>query len=284
MTSKRQKGGAFVMKDRYSVEELLEIMAFLRSEEGCPWDRVQTHESIQGNFLEEAYEAVDAIRKGDPQLLKEELGDVLMQVVFHSGIAGDAGQFDFDDVVSGICRKLISRHTHLFGEDTATTPDMVLHTWEKNKRLEKGFRSAGEAMEDIPRSLPALIRSFKLQKKAADVGFDWPSVDGARDKMAEELAELLEEVDKGDKIRAAEEAGDLLFAVVNVLRILGIDPESALSGSSERFIRRFRLMEELAGTSPDSFSGMSLEEMDSLWNEAKKTLASDERTANYEIG
>lgn len=266
MTEKRTGPERFQLKDHYSCHELLDLMAFLRSEEGCPWDRVQTHESIQGNMLEEAYEAVDAIQSRDPVKLKEELGDVLMQVVFHAGIAEEAGSFDFDQVVAGICRKLITRHSHLFGEDVAESPGQVLKTWEKNKRLEKGFVSVTESMRDLPRGMPALTRALKLQKKAADVGFDWPSIEGAREKILEETGEFFTELDRGDKARASEEAGDLLFAVVNSMRIMGLDPEAALTGCSERFIRRFETMEDLA---EGPLAGMTLAEMDGLWDRAK---------------
>ena len=264
----------FTIKESYDLDELRAIIAFLRSEEGCPWDRVQTHESIQGNMLEEAYEAVDAIQSGDPGKLLEELGDVLMQVVFHADIAEEAGDFTFDELVSGICRKLISRHTHLFGSDRAETPELVLRTWEKNKRKEKGHRRIADGMRDLPRGMPALIRAYKLQKKAADVGFAWPSLDGAQEKVQEEYGEFLAEIDRGDEARTREEAGDLLFAVVNILRLLSIDPEAALTGCSERFIRRFSAMEEAAGR---PLAGMTLEEMDALWEEAKRGEAAGGR-------
>ncbi len=286
---------AFTLKERYSVEELLAIMAFLRSDDGCPWDRIQTHESIKGNLIEEAYEAVDAIRQRDTSRLCEELGDVMMQVVFHAQIADESGAFDFEDVVSGICRKLISRHTHLFGDDVATTPSDVLDTWEKNKREEKGHDSIVQELKDVPISLPALMRSYKLQKRAARIGFDWPTIDGAREKIAEETEELFDEVSKathGDGMRGErvgvdfeslspdvqsrmkeqifDEAGDLLFAVVNVLRILRVDPEEALNTASEKFIRRFEKMDEIARDNNLILEEMSLEEMDQLWNEAKE--------------
>ncbi len=273
MTEAMADKETFTLKETYSMEELLAIMRFLRSDQGCPWDREQSHESIQGNMLEEAYEAVDAIQSKDPDKLAEELGDVLMQVVFHAGIAQDAGHFDFDQVVSGICRKLISRHSHLFGSDQAHTPQEVLRTWEKNKQKEKGFDSISQSMRDMPRGMPALTRALKLQKKAANVGFDWPSLDGAREKILEEAREFFLEIDRDDKARAAEEGGDLLFAVVNSLRMLGIDPEAALTGCSQRFIRRFEAMESMA-QSP--LADMSLEEMDGLWDQAKAEEAEED--------
>jgi tetrapyrrole methylase family protein/MazG family protein len=272
------------LKERYAVDELLAIMAFLRSDEGCPWDRVQTHESIKGNLIEEAYEAVDAIRQKDNAKLCEELGDVMMQVVFHAQMAKEAGNFTFDDVVSGICRKLISRHSHLFGDDVATTPHDVLDTWEKNKREEKGHDSIIQELQDVPISFPALMRSFKLQKRAARIGFDWPTIDGAREKIVEETDELFDEVNKAmrdvgsegdlsktfERERIFNEGGDLLFAVVNVLRMLEIDPESALNATSEKFIRRFIMMDELARENNQILEEMSLDEMDQLWNKVKE--------------
>ncbi|HPY63596.1 MAG TPA: nucleoside triphosphate pyrophosphohydrolase [Bacillota bacterium] len=270
------------------MDELLAIMAFLRSDEGCPWDRIQTHESIKGNFIEEAYEAVDAIRQKDADKLCEELGDVMMQVVFHAQIAKEAGNFTFADVVSGICHKLISRHSHLFGDDEATTPHDVLDTWEKNKREEKGHDSIVQELQDVPISFPALMRSFKLQKRAARLGFDWPTIDGAREKIAEETNELFDEVNKAmrddsfgvgsegdssetfERERIFNEGGDLLFAVVNVLRMLEIDPESALNATSEKFIRRFVMMDELARENNQTLEEMSLDEMDQLWNKVKE--------------
>ncbi len=275
----------FSLKEHYSVDELLRIMAFLRSDAGCPWDRIQTHESIQGNFLEEAYEAVDAIQQKDAEKLCEELGDVMMQVVFHAQIAAEAGEFAFEDVVSGICRKLICRHSHLFGDDIATTPEEVLKTWEKNKRAEKGFDGIVQELKDVPKAMPALTRSFKLQKRAARVGFDWPTVEGARTKMMEEMQELFAEVDDARRMpphseadqarrndsqeRIAEEAGDLLFAVVNVLRMLHVDPEAALNNASGKFIRRMTKMDEMARAAGARLEGMTLEAMDQLWNQAK---------------
>ena len=267
MSKPEQKDDTFTLKEHYSFGELLTIMAFLRSDEGCPWDRAQTHESIAGNMLEEAYEAVVAIGMNDPAALQEELGDVLMQVIFHSDMAE---AFTIRDVISGICRKLISRHTHLFGDDQADTPEKVLRTWEKNKQIEKGFLSVSDSMRDVPRGMPALTRAFKIQKKAANVGFDWTSVDGAMRKIEEELAELFVEVEKGDKKRTEEEAGDLLFTIVNILRLLDLDPETALTGCTERFIGRFSTMEEEAEKGDVKLSDLDLDELEALWVMAKK--------------
>lgn len=274
----------FTVKDRYTIEELRTIMAFLRSENGCPWDKVQTHDSIKKNLLEEAYEAIDAIDSGIPDRLADELGDVLMQVVFHAQMASEQGEFDFDTVVSGICRKLISRHTHLFGEDKADTPEAVLDNWEKNKLKEKGLQNQSQVLQDVPRSLPALQRGFKVQQKAAQVGFDWDTPEGPRAKITEELAEI-EEIHAHTQAMVASgqmtsehagrevaaEVGDLLFAVVNYARHLKVQPEIALTRTTDKFIRRFAQMEVLAAEDGAELDELSLTELDALW-EAAKTL------------
>ena len=276
------KSDTFTVKDRYSLDELRTIMAFLRSENGCPWDKVQTHDSIKKNLLEEAYEAIDAIDSGIPDRLADELGDVLMQVVFHAQMASEQDQFDFDTVVSGICRKLISRHTHLFGEDKADTPEAVLDNWEKNKLKEKGLQNQSQVLQDVPRSLPALQRAYKVQQKAAQVGFDWDDPAGPRAKITEELAEI-EDILAHTKMLVAEnrmsaeqagreiaaEVGDLLFAVVNYARHLKVQPEIALTRTSDKFIRRFALMEVLAAEDGNELDEMSLSELDVLWEAAK---------------
>ena len=185
---------SFALKEHYTLDELLVIMAFLRSDKGCPWDRVQNHDSLRKNLLEEAYETIDAIDSGSPERLCDELGDVLMQIVFHAQIAREAGKFDFTDIITAISRKLISRHTHLFGDDHADTPDAVLENWEKNKKREKGLQTQSQVLTDVPRSLPALQRSYKVQQKAAQVGFDWDDPAGPRAKIDEELDEIEQSV------------------------------------------------------------------------------------------
>ena len=257
----------FVRKPRYGYDDLLEIIRLLRSPEGCPWDKVQTHESIRRGLLEEAYEAAEAIDTGDTALLKEELGDVLMQVVFHADIERDTGRFDMDDVCDGVVKKLLFRHPHVFGAAHEDSPESVLVSWDKLKRLEKGQKTTADALDAVARSLPGLWRAEKLQKKAADAGFDWLDVQGALDKLDEETAELHQAVaEQGD---IAGELGDVLFAAVKVGRFCGIDPEEAITLTCEKFIRRFRAMEQAALERGQSLEQLSLDEMTALWNGAK---------------
>ncbi len=273
----------FIVKDNYILQELLDLMAFLRSDHGCPWDRVQTHATLRKNLLEEAYEAIDAIDSGRPERLCDELGDVLMQVVFHAQLAMEAGEFTFDDVITAICRKLISRHTHIFGEDQADNPESVLENWEKNKRVEKGFASLSQVLQDVPKSLPALHRSFKVQQKAAQVGFDWPDASGPRGKIMEELDEIescISSCDQAvldgrlspaDASRALEdEVGDLLFSTVNYARHLKVQPEIALTSTTDKFIRRFSRLEEIAGQNGQQVETMGYEAQDQLWEQVKR--------------
>ena len=258
----------FTRKPRYGYDDLLEIIRLLRSPEGCPWDRVQTHQSIRRGMLEEAYEAAEAIDTGDTALLREELGDVLMQVVFHADIEKDAGRFTMDDVCDGVVKKLLFRHPHVFGDEQAETAETVPVSWEALKRQEKGQQTTADALDAVARSLPGLWRAEKIQKKAAGAGFDWRDVSGALDKLDEEVRELREAVAQGTNVQ--EELGDVLFAAVKVGRFCGIDPEEAVNGTCEKFIRRFRAMEEAAAAEGRGLSGMTLEEMTALWNRAKE--------------
>ena len=258
---------SFVMKEHFTVAELLDLMAFLRSDQGCPWDREQTHRSLRQNLLEEAYEVIDAIESGKPDRLCDELGDVLMQVVFHAQMAQEAGAFTFSDVVAAICNKLISRHTHIFGPDRAATPDAVIANWEKNKKREKGLDSQTQVLLDVPRAVPALQRSYKVQQKADQVGFDWDKADGPRQKIEEELAEIKE---ASNQDHLEDELGDLLFSVVNYARHLKVQPEMALNRSTEKFIRRFAALEARAEASNLKLGALSLSEMDRLWDDVKQ--------------
>ena len=259
----------FVRKPQYGYEDLLEIIRLLRSEDGCPWDKAQTHQSIRRGLLEEAYEAAEAIDNDDPMLLKEELGDVLMQVVFHADIESDAGRFTIDDVCDGVVKKLLFRHPHVFGSACEDSPESVLVSWDKLKRQEKGQKTVADSMDSVARSLPGLWRAEKLQSKAASAGFEWPDVQGALDKLEEEVGELRRAVEEGGDV--PEELGDVLFAAVKVGRFCACDPEDAVNGTCEKFIRRFRAVENGAAAQGREVSQLSLEEMTALWNEAKRS-------------
>lgn len=260
----------FQFKEKYSMEDLLKIMEILRSPQGCPWDREQTHESIRTCFIEETYEAVEAIDTGDSALLEEELGDVLLQVAFHAQMEAEAGGFDFSNVADGICKKMIVRHPHVFGDVQVDGSAEVLTNWDAIKKKTKSQKSQTEVLESVSVALPALMRSQKVQHKAAKVGFDWPDVGGALDKVGEELQELKEAMESGDQDHCREELGDLLFSVVNVSRFLNLDPEQSLSLACNKFIARFGQVERLAKERGVDMANSSLEELDRLWDEAKK--------------
>lgn len=252
---------------RWAADPLVEVMARLRGQNGCPWDLEQTHKSLRKYMLEEAYEVVEAIDSGEPDLLREELGDVLLQVVFHAQIAQERGAFDFRDVVAEITEKLLRRHPHVFGSGVARTPDEVTRTWEAIKRTEKGnTEEPRSALDGVPTSAPGLQRAYEVQRKAAKVGFDWGDLAGPVQKVHEELDELLAAAEPAQR---EGELGDLLFAVVNVARVLKIDPEVALTGTIATFIRRFRHMEVQASRMSRSLAEMTLREMDQLWDEVK---------------
>ena len=259
----------FQYKETYNISDLIHIMRILRTPDGCPWDRVQTHESIRQNFIEETYEAVEAIDKGDSPLLREELGDVLMQVIFHSLMEEEAGRFDFDDVCNDVCQKLIIRHPHVFGNIEADTPEEVLKNWDAIKMQTKSQKSTADSVDDVARSLPALMRAQKVQKRSAKSGMDFRSAEEAAQKVPEEQRELFAAIDSGDKAKIEEELGDLLFSVVNIARFAGVDAEQALYRSTDKFAKRFRAVETLAKergidmkNAPDSL-------IDSLWEEIK---------------
>lgn len=240
-------------------------MRLLRSPGGCPWDRAQTHRSIRENMLEEAYEAADAIDRGDMDNLKEELGDVLLQVVFHARMAEEAGAFTLDDVADGICKKLIYRHPHVFGTTEAADGPEALSVWDAQKRAEKGQKTAADALEGVARALPALTRAAKLQGKAAKAGFDWKDAAPALDKLSEELEEFQSAVRESSNVE--EELGDLLFAAVKAGRFAGVDGEMALQKACEKFIRRFRRVEQLAQGPLD---GLDVPALEALWRRAKE--------------
>jgi len=245
-------------------------MATLRGEHGCPWDKAQTQESLKAYILEEAYEVIDAIDRGNTSDLKEELGDLLFQIVFLCRLGEEQGMFNMEDVISTVCEKMIRRHPHIFGDTKAETVTQVLKNWEDIKREEKHVDSQTQSMLELPQSLPALIKALKVQEKAARVGFDWDKVDDALDKVYEEIDELKEvyKGSNGEKIN--EEIGDLLFAVVNVARFLEVNPELALRNATDKFIRRFNYVEQAAANSDKNLQEMTLTEMDELWEEGKK--------------
>jgi len=258
-----------------SIETLLSIMARLRGPGGCPWDREQTLLTLRPYVLEETYEVLEAIEGGDPREHCEELGDLLLQIVFQARLCEEVGQFTFADVADAISRKLVRRHPHVFGDAQVKDAEGVMRQWVALKKEEKAARGGGKSvLEGVPRQMPALARAERLTEKASRIGFDWPDAAGARAKVAEELAELDEAMAAGDPRRTEEELGDLLFSVVNLSRKLSLPPEEALRNAIGRFIARFEHVEqglERRGLSPGQ---ASLADMDALWNEAKVALAS----------
>ncbi len=259
----------FKEKPEYNFNDLVEIVKILRSPNGCPWDREQTHKSIRSNFIEETYEAVEAIDTDDTELLKEELGDVLLQVALHSEMESEKNTFTIDDVCDGICKKLIVRHPHVFGDVNADTTDQVLKNWDAIKMHTKSQKTQTQAMQSVSKALPSLMRSTKIQQKAAKVGFDWDNVDGAFDKLFEECSELKAAVNSNDRDNQREELGDVLFSVVNVARFLNIDSEHALYDACDKFTNRFSLVESLAKERGIDMKTASLSTLDSLWEEVK---------------
>jgi tetrapyrrole methylase family protein/MazG family protein len=261
----------FELKEKYDLNDFIALMALLRSENGCPWDAIQTHESIRRNLLEEAYEACEAIDEGDPEHLKEELGDLLMQVLFHSRMEEEIGSFNIQDVADAACQKLVRRHPHIFADAQVNSPDEVLDKWDEIKQIERGQQPPSSVMDSVAKSLPSLWLAEKVQGKAANVGFDWPEITGALEKIDEELSELRAAIDSGRGI--AEEIGDLLFSVVNVSRFVDVDPEMALSSSVDKFISRFRHMEYLAADRGQTLEQLSLDEMEELYQSSKSNEA-----------
>jgi len=258
----------FEYKNFYNIYDLENIIALLRSENGCPWDREQTHESIRRNFIEEAYEAVEAIDEENAEHLREELGDVLTQIVFHSRLEEEQGSFKLDDVADAVCKKLIYRHPHVFGSTEVENSAEVMVNWDELKRLEKKQPTTSSAMDSVAKSLPALWRAEKIQGKAKKAGFDWEDVSGALDKLFEEAGELKEAIASGEGID--EELGDLLFSAVNVARFTKTDPEEALHSACEKFIRRFKYIECEAEKMGRALNDMTLTEMDELYTKAKE--------------
>ena len=253
-----------------TMEGLLEIMVQLRKPQtGCPWDLQQDFHSIAPYTLEEAYEVVDAIEQGDERALQEELGDLLFQVVYHAQMAQETGWFDFDAVVASICEKLVRRHPHVFGGDIIKTAAAQTHAWELHKEKERGPQQS--ALDGVPLALPALTRADKLQKRASRVGFDWPTIHGVADKVEEELDELCDEINSNAGADAVmDEAGDLLFAAVNLLRHAGVDPEAALRQANQKFSRRFQMVEKLSEAAGSTVAETDLDTLDYYWDQAKE--------------
>lgn len=258
-----------MLKDKYEFSDLVDIMALLRSDEGCPWDRDQNHESLKKYLIEETYEVLEAIDLKDRDKLCEELGDLLLQIVFHAQIGREEGAFGINDVITAICRKMVLRHTHVFGEDRAETPDEVVDNWEAIKKKEKGIKDQTGVLKDVPTNLPALMRSYKVQQKAAQVGFDWDNIEDVFNKVDEEIMELKDVYKSKNVERISDEMGDVFFALVNLSRFLKIHPELALTGTINKFIKRFEYIEQESVKSGKRLEEMSLSEMDELWNKAK---------------
>ena len=247
--------------------ELIKIMSALRGEKGCPWDREQTRESLKPFIVEEAYEVLEAIDEKNQEAVKEELGDLLFQIVFQCQIAGEKGEFDMADVIGGIGKKMIARHPHVFGDaDYKTSAEVLVH-WEALKKLEGKQRDS--LLEGVPKTLPSLLRAHRLQDRAARVGFDWDKVDDVMKKLEEEIAEFREAMEKNNEDALEEELGDVLFMLVNISRFIGVNPEDALRKTISKFISRFRYIEMSAAEAGRTLSDMTLAEMDALWDEAK---------------
>lgn len=265
----------FTRKDKYNIEDLLHIMELLRGPGGCPWDAEQTHESIRKDFIEETYEVIEAINKNDKELLKEELGDVLLQVAFHTQIEKEENGFEFSDVCDGICKKLIERHPHVFGDINVSSTDEVLTNWDNIKRKSKGQKTQGSSMLKVPKELPALMRAQKIQSKAKKAGFDWDNIDGAFEALYSEIEELKSAMKNKDAEEIKNEMGDLLFSCVNVSRFLDVESEEALTLSNEKFIERYVMVEKLAEERNINMKETPIEELDELWKEAKIILGSN---------
>ena len=248
-------------------QQLLNIMEKLRGDGGCPWDKEQTRESLKPFILEEAYELIEAIESGDPEKMKEELGDLLFQIIFQCQVAKERKEFEISDVIEKITKKMITRHPHVFGEAEYRTSAEVIVQWEEQKKLEGKRRES--ILEGVPEALPSLLRAHRLQNRAASVGFDWNKVDDALKKLDEEVKEFKKALETKEKNEIGEELGDILFMLVNVSRFIGVNPEDALRKTIAKFISRFRYIEMKAADNGRKLSDMTLSEMDKLWEEAK---------------
>ncbi len=264
---KDQKIDNIVMESKkVAAERVLEVMNRLREE--CPWDREQTFESLRINTIEETYELVDALSAADMEGIKEELGDLFLHVVFYSKIAEEQGAFDFADVCNALCEKLIYRHPHIYSDVHADTPTQVKENWEALKMRKKNRQ--GGLLGGVPKSLPAMVKAYRVGEKAAAVGFDWEQKQDVWEKVKEEISEVEHEILAGDKENLEGEFGDLLFALINTCRLYGVDPEAALNRTNDKFIKRFGYIESKIDESGKTFSDLNLEQMEQLWQEAKK--------------
>lgn len=268
------KREALCAKERYSLDDLRTVVAMLRAPDGCPWDRVQTHESIRSEFIEEVYEAVDTIDRSDRDGMREELGDVLFQVVFHARIAEEDGWFSWEDVCDEVCRKMIVRHPHVFGQITRGKDGSELRDWEAIKDETHHVQSATEALQAIPRTLPALMRASKLGKKSRKLGFDWETAEDAMEKVQEELAEVQEVLPGQDAARTEEEFGDLLLAVVSAARLAGVNAEQALTNACEKYLARFAAVERQCTLDGKTIAQEDRETLLAYWRSAKSEFLS----------
>lgn len=259
-------------KEIFDFNDVVDIMDILRGENGCPWDIEQTHESIRKNVIEEAYELVNAIDNDDYDNIIEELGDVLFQVVFHAKIGSDEGYFDLHEVTTELVRKLKYRHPHIFSENKVVNSEKVVYNWDRMKDSQVNYKSKTEKMENITNSLPQLLKSYKIQKIAKEVGFDWDDVSGPIEKLSEETEELLEAIESNNVANIEEELGDLLFTIVNIARFLDVDPEVSLNKANKKFIERFSLVEKMSLDNNESLEDMNLEKLNKYWNLAKNNI------------
>ena len=259
-------------EDKKNIQDLIELVDILRGEDGCPWDKVQTHSSIKNAIVEESYEVLDAIEKNDYKAMTEELGDVLFQVIFHASIEKNNGKFTLEDIITGIYNKMVFRHPHVFQKENnkVETVNDVLNNWDEIKRKEKNIETYTDELKSVAIALPALVRANKIQNKAGKLGFDFEKIEDVFKKVKEELGEVKEEYKKNDRDNLEKEVGDLLFSCVNVARFLKINPEEALNKSTEKFINRFGKIEEEAKKQGRDFKELSLDEKNEIWENIKK--------------
>ena len=270
----------FEFKDKYDINDLISLITLLRAPGGCPWDREQTHVSIKSNFIEETYEVIEAINKNSISGLREELGDVLLQIALLCEMESEKGNFDFNDVCDELCKKLIVRHPHVFGDKVANNTKEALDSWDSVKASIKGTKTASSKMDSIPIELHALMRAQKVQSKAAKAGFDWDNQNGAFLKLNEEINELKIALSHNNLAEIEDEFGDVLFSCVNISRFIGVDSEEALKASTDKFITRFKIVEKLADENDIDMNNSSIDELDALWDKAKEILKVDNSAIN----